>query len=88
VEFVLVAPAAARVSVVGDFNNWSFEATPLRRTGSGGEWRASVPLPPGLYSYAFWVDGNLESQPGDTPRTPADEFGSPSSVLVVEDART
>ena len=31
IKFVLVAPQAARVAVVGDFNGWDISATPAKR---------------------------------------------------------
>jgi 1,4-alpha-glucan branching enzyme len=44
-QFVLIAPGAASVTVVGDFNDWSMSATPLER--AGGVWSVAVPLGPG-----------------------------------------
>lgn len=59
VDFYCQAPAAAKVSLVGDFNGWSPTAHPLARLASGG-WTVSLKLPRGSYQYAFVVDG----QPG------------------------
>ena len=36
VRFAVVAPAAARVSVVGDFNGWDSHAHPMQPVGEGG----------------------------------------------------
>ena len=36
IQFVLVAPEAASVSVVGDFNDWDLAATPLVQSQGGG----------------------------------------------------
>ncbi|MBN1446627.1 MAG: glycogen-binding domain-containing protein, partial [Bacteroidetes bacterium] len=44
-------------SVIGDFNGWQPDRTPLRR--ARGAWSVDVPLPPGEYQYKFWVDGVL-----------------------------
>jgi hypothetical protein len=79
VRFVYVAPGAARVSVVGDFNQWNPSAMPLRRL-SDGTWIADVPLTPGRYAYAFMVDGKIEVDPV-APRAESD-FGE-NSVLMV-----
>lgn len=82
VRFVLVAPEARDVTLVGDFNAWSSEATRLVPTGDGGVWSVSVPLPPGRHEYAFVVDGEQWVADPTTPRH-VDEFGTESSVLRV-----
>src|SRR5947209_11088447 len=38
IKFVLIAPRASTVSVVGDFNNWDARATPMTRTPTGATW--------------------------------------------------
>jgi len=40
-RFVLWAPNAAEISIVGNFNNWDISATPMSRT-DGGVWYAFV----------------------------------------------
>lgn len=81
-QFVLVAPEAASVAVVGDFNDWNFGATPLARQAGDGLWWVTVPLRPGRYRYAFVVDGSTWRQ---DPNAPADEdeFGRPNSVVTI-----
>ena len=37
-DFTVWAPAAERVTVVGDFNSWDNTATPLKPQGSSGIW--------------------------------------------------
>ena len=81
-QFVLVAPQAASVALVGDFNDWDPARSPMRATHSG-LWATIVPLAPGRYHYAFLVNG-IEWRPD--PAAPAaldDDFGSPSSVVTV-----
>ncbi len=82
IQFVFVAPEAASVTVVGDFNDWSVSATPLVQQDSNGLWWVTVPLPPGRYRYSFIVDGTTWL--GD-PNAPAaeDEFGRPNSVVTI-----
>jgi 1,4-alpha-glucan branching enzyme len=75
------------VSVVGDFNAWNPSATPLRRAPNGGAWVADVPIPPGRHVYAFIVDGVLVVDPG-APRAGDEDFGVPSSVVIVRGAET
>jgi len=60
VLFVMPAPGATNVSVVGNFNGW--EATPLADENGDGIWTANIPLPDGRYEYAFVVDGRWWGQ--------------------------
>jgi len=60
VLFVVPAPEAVSVAVVGDFSNW--EAVPLADDNSDGIWTASIPLSPGRYEYAFLIDGLWRGQ--------------------------
>ena len=81
-QFVLVAPGAASVSIVGDFNDWSTSATPLTRTVGDGVWSVTVPLGPGRYRYAFVVDGTTW-RPDPVAPGADDEFGRSNSVETV-----
>lgn len=83
VRFVLIAPSAASVALVGDFNDWNREATPLRPTGAGGAWSAAVVLPPGRHEYAFIVNGTTWRADPSTPLTVHDDFGTTSSIVTV-----
>jgi hypothetical protein len=83
VKFVLVAPQAARVSLVGDFNNWDPAATPMERTPTGGTWSVVVPLRAGRHEYAFVVDGKQWLPDPSAPLAPVDGFGPPNSVVLV-----
>ncbi|MFN2566348.1 MAG: isoamylase early set domain-containing protein [Gemmatimonadaceae bacterium] len=82
VRFALVAPGASRVSLVGDFNQWDASATPMRQLGDGRLWLVEVPLPPGRHVYAFVVDGDVTPDPA-APRAGEEDFGVPSSVVLV-----
>lgn len=80
VTFELSAPAAGRVALIGDFNDWNPEANPLERGGQ--QWSVTLRLKPGRYRYSFVVDGsNWQAD----PRTPVaeDDFGTPTSVITV-----
>jgi predicted carbohydrate-binding protein with CBM48 len=81
-QFVLDAPRAARVALVGDFNAWDAAATPLARVSSSGIWTVTVPLAPGRHTYAFMVDTVLTLDPRAPAARDAD-FGTPSSVVLV-----
>lgn len=82
IRFVIVAPAASRVSVVGNFNGWDPLATPMERLEGGDAWVRDVVLDPGRHAYAFFVDGAIHVDPS-APRAAEDDFGIPSSALVV-----
>ncbi len=81
-QFVLVAPEASAVTVVGDFNDWSLSATPLERAPGDGVWSVTVPLVPGRYRYAFVVNGAIWRNDPETPAA-EDEFGRANSVVTV-----
>ena len=83
VQFMLVAPRATTVSLVGDFNDWQAGATPMTGTVADGLWSVTVPLTPGRYRYAFLVDGATWVPDPDAPRTIDDDFGRPNSVLTI-----
>jgi hypothetical protein len=82
VQFVLTAPKASRVAVVGDFNDWDPSATPLARS-DGGSWIAAIPVSPGRHVYAFIVDGDRWVSDPASPLAPEDDFGIRNSVIVV-----
>jgi hypothetical protein len=83
VTFVFRAPGASRVALVGDFNGWDPEATPLKRATLGDTWTAQVPLPRGLHAYAFVVDGRDWAPDPSAPLAAEATFGRRNSVLVV-----
>lgn len=84
VHFSLVAPAAASVSIVGDFNHWSPTALPMKRSADGRTWEIDVRLPQGRYNYTYLIDGRIARDPA-APQTGGggDDFGMPNSVLMV-----
>ena len=81
-QFVLVAPSAHSVALVGDFNDWNVSATQLSRQSGDGVWWVTVPLQPGRYRYAFVVDGTLWRPDSNAPSAD-DEFGRRNSVVTV-----
>lgn len=83
IQFVLVAPDAGTVALVGDFNDWDTTATPLMRGVGDGVWSVTVPLSPGRYRYSFLVDGTTWLRDPQAARTVEDEFGRPNSVLTI-----
>ena len=88
VLFVLVRPEARTVSVVGDFNNWGLNDSALVATNHQGVWSVKGQLPAGMHRYAFLVNGKEFVADPQAPRSADDDFGMPSSALVVEDGGT
>jgi 1,4-alpha-glucan branching enzyme len=86
VQFVLVAPDAHSVAVVGDFNNWGLNDSALVATNHEGVWSVTAPVPAGVHRYAFVVNGKQWVADPSAPRSTDDDFGMPSSALVVEDS--
>ena len=86
VQFVLVAPNAHSVAVVGDFNNWGLNDGALVATNHEGVWSVTAKVPAGVHRYAFLVNGKQWVADPSAPRSADDDFGMPSSALVVEDS--
>ena len=86
VNFVLVAPAAKSVKVVGDFNNWGLNDSALVATNNQGVWSVTAPVPAGVHRYAFVVNDKQWVADPRALRSAGDDFGMPSSALVVEDS--
>src|SRR5258708_2454535 len=62
INFFCQAPQAQAVSLVGDFNDWSPTANPMKRMVDGA-WFIGMELKHGHHRYAFWVDGVLTLDP-------------------------
>jgi len=92
VRFVLAAPSVSsgstvsRVTLVGDFNGWNAEATPMRWDAAARAWTTVVALPAGRYVYAFVLDGRRWVADPAAPLAPEDGFGASNSVVVVAPA--
>ena len=80
-QFVLVAPQAASVALVGDFNDWDPARSPMQT--AQGVWATAIRLAPGRYRYAFLVNGVEWRADPSAPAAKDDEFGTPSSVVTV-----
>ena len=83
VRFELVDPQAVSVALAGDFNGWNAKAVPLRRGNGAKAWTAEVRLPPGRFTYSFVIDGRRWVADPAAARAATDDFGAPSSVVVV-----
>ena len=84
VQFVLVAPTARKVQVVGDFNDWdTTHAEFSAQHRGGGVWSVTAAVPEGHHRYSFVVDDSVWVVDPTAPRMLDDDFGMPNSALVV-----
>ena len=83
VQFVLSAPGAHSVRVVGDFNGWDDRQSPMVRDAASGLWSTSLILRPGRHVYAFVVNDTQWVRDPRTPSATDVDFGRPGSVLLV-----
>ena len=81
VQFVYSGPAAAKVCLSGDFNQWSDTKHPMKQ-GDDGVWKKIVMLTPGRYEYKFCVDGRWVEDPANGHRC-LNTYGSFNCVLHV-----
>jgi hypothetical protein len=85
VQFVLVAPDAKKVAVVGDFNGWdASHAQYQAQHRGGGVWSVTAPVPVGHHRYSFIVDDSVWVADPYAPRVKDNDFGVAKSALVVE----
>lgn len=78
VRLAMSAAPAARVELLGDWNDWRPE---LLTDQGGGVFAGEVRLPPGTYHFVFRVNGEVRLPEGY--ETAPDEFGGKSAVLRV-----
>lgn len=86
VTFVFVAHNATRVSVVGDFNQWNADSTPMQRIGNSSAWTVTLPLAAGRHLYSFLAvgaEGEKWAADPYAPAAPDDGFGRVNSVVLV-----
>ena len=76
------AADAGSVHLIGSFTDWDPDAHPMRRGARADAWETTLELPPGIYEYAFLVDGEQWRVPA-APRYVDDGFGNLNGVLVV-----
>ncbi len=82
VHFRVVMPEASEVSVVGDFNDWDPEVTPMSPRADGEIWTATLELQQGRsYTYNFMVDDDYLIPDPAAERVIRDSFGGKKSVM-------
>jgi 1,4-alpha-glucan branching enzyme len=80
--FIITAPKAKEVVLVGDFTDW--QARPLtmdRMKPRSRTFAAAVTLPPGSYQYKFIVDGEWTEDP--KAECVPNRFGTHNSVVTI-----
>jgi hypothetical protein len=88
VQFVLVAPGAKKVAVVGDFNGWdATHAQYQAQHRGGGVWSVTAPISVGHHRYSFIVDDSVWVTDPYAPRVIDNDFGVANSALLVEDLK-
>lgn len=81
VRFGYFKPEAREVNLVGSFNGWNTQATPMHRD-EFGDWAIELELPPGEHHYRFFVDGEWRDDP-TAQQTALNAFGSFDAIMVV-----
>lgn len=82
VTFELPANGATRVSVVGDFNSWVKDATPLKKRRIDGVFAGTINLPVGQkYQFRYWIDGARWENDGAADEYVPNGFGEDNSVV-------
>jgi 1,4-alpha-glucan branching enzyme len=84
VTFVVHAPAAEHVELVGSFNGWQRGLIELAGPDATGRWTATVPLPEGRHEYMFLVDGERWVTDPYATFYRDDGFGNLNGVIDVE----
>jgi 1,4-alpha-glucan branching enzyme len=81
-EFKLYAPAAKRVSLAGNFNNWNTRRLAAKKD-SKGNWLVKLNLKPGMYEYKFFVDGSWINDPNSSCNI-SNTFGTQNNVIEIK----
>jgi 1,4-alpha-glucan branching enzyme len=84
VTFRLSADVGAeKVFLVGDFNNWDKESTPMKKLKSG-DFSVTISLKPGeKYRFRYWLDDTKWENDWEADAYVPNEFGSEDSVVTV-----
>jgi hypothetical protein len=83
-EFLIRAPEASCVKVVGTFNNWGQSEDSLLERHEDGVWSKEVLLAPGVYQYKFLID-DIWAEDQNNTRVVEDSFGGRNSVIEIHE---
>ncbi|MCL7972217.1 MAG: hypothetical protein M8866_09065 [marine benthic group bacterium] len=84
VQFVVDAPAAETVHLVGDFNEWQ-PTVELDDADGDGVWSGRVPLRPGVHEYMFVIDGSDWVTDPNAVGYQDDGFGQRNALVAVSE---
>jgi 1,4-alpha-glucan branching enzyme len=75
------APKARKVTIVGDFNNWDREATPLKKL-ENGDFTITLDLDPGKeYRFRYLIDGKMWENDWRADKYVKSPYGVEDSVV-------
>ncbi len=78
-----MAPNASNVHVVGEFNNWSEQDSPLKQL-KNGSFSATIDLEQGReYQFRYLIDGNVWENDDEADKYVTSPMGSENSVVSV-----
>jgi 1,4-alpha-glucan branching enzyme len=83
VRFTVLAPGAKQVVLVGSFNGWAKDATPMAVINGASLWAVDVPLKEGEYTFMYLIDGVQWVTPTLAEDFVTDEFGQTNGVVTV-----
>ncbi|SJZ36956.1 alpha amylase N-terminal ig-like domain-containing protein [Selenihalanaerobacter shriftii] len=73
-----------KVNLVGDFNDWDRQATPMFDDNGDGTYEATLKVEPGEYQYKFLINEDNWQKPPDANYYVDDGFGNKNGVVKVE----
>ncbi len=77
------AAEARQVALVGDFNDWNPDATPMTRL-KNGEHKVTLDLEPGReYGYRFLIDGQVWENDSEADKYAPSGFADAENSVVV-----
>ncbi|MEI6079672.1 MAG: isoamylase early set domain-containing protein [bacterium] len=82
VTFEFDQNTAGKVYLAGDFNNWNYSATPLKKTPKG-TYRVTLHLKPGNYQFRYFANHNWYND-NNADGLVNNNYGSQNSIVVVE----
>lgn len=83
VRFTVLAPGAKQVVLVGSFNGWVKDATPMKIVDGSSVWLVDVPLAEGEYTFMYVIDGVRWLTPPQAEDFIIDGFGQTNGVVIV-----
>ena len=83
VRFTVLAPGAKKVFLVGSFNGWAKDATPMAVVNGASLWTVDVPLKVGEHTFMYLIDGVRWLTPHLADDFVTDDFGQTNGVVIV-----